>query len=67
MSVRRFALVPLLVALTMTAAGCNKHHVAATHPCPKLTNKVVVSGRSGIGMPRMGLTPQRLKALQNCD
>jgi hypothetical protein len=51
----------------MTLTGCNTHHVAATHPCKKLGAAAVFSDRGGIGMPRMGVTPKRLKALQNCD
>jgi hypothetical protein len=66
----RRALIGVLAAVSLFAAGCSTHNVAVSHPCPapvKGEKVVVVSNRGKVGMAKIGLTPKALKAQQKCS
>ena len=67
-SSRRAVAVGVLL-LFGAVAGCSTHDVAVERPCPEVTAKKVaaISNRGAIGMAKVGLTPEALKAREDCS
>jgi hypothetical protein len=51
----------VLVAASASIAGCSRHDVALTRPCP------TGSGLRATTLPKIGLTPAELKLQEKCD
>jgi hypothetical protein len=65
---RRRTIAALITLGALVGAGCSKHHVTMSNPCPGATTKnvIVVSRRGAIALPKLGLTPGALKAEVKC-
>lgn len=65
---RRIAVTGALLLVT-AVAGCSTHDVAVERPCPEVTadDVAAISNRGAIGMAKLGLTPESLKARGDCS
>ena len=66
----RRGLLVLVLGGALVAGGCTTHRVTAVHLCPGVVTErtvVAVSNRGAIGMDKVGLTPDGLKAQEKCS
>ena len=65
---RAAAAAGAVLLLGALLAGCSTHDEAVSRPCPEVTSKKVaaISNRGAIGMAKIGLTPDNLKAREDC-
>ena len=66
----RRGLLVLVLGGALVAGGCTTHRVTAVHLCPGVVTErtvVAVPNRGAIGMDKVGLTPDGLKAQENCS
>jgi hypothetical protein len=57
------------VSAALILGGCSKHQAQAVASCRAVAAKsktVAVSSRGAIGLEKVGLTPDELKALESC-
>jgi hypothetical protein len=62
--------VAAIVLVGALASGCSTHDVAASRPCPDIKadkKAIAISNRGAIGMAKIGLTPENLKAREDCS